>query len=177
MFWFLFIFHKDANGRLQVYLSSGPRTLWEGNISLELAATHRSLLLWFSSLGWLWVFPSRYCWQNLRKLANCTPSRPWRKKTSWPVMRWTGTCWDNLQTGRCNLRHWTSVNLTLVLFTLQPHEWEEDLRDDQCLPTPLPGQPARLLPDGWPCVLRHGVFARRWPHDPHPQQRLHWGPD
>lgn len=61
--------------------------------------------------------------------------------------------------------------------TLQPYEWEEDLRDDQRISASVPGEPPRLLPDQRPRLLRHGVSARRRPHDPHPQQRLHRGPD
>lgn len=63
------------------------------------------------------------------------------------------------------------------LLLRQPHEREANLRDDQRLPTSLPGQPPRLLPDQRPRVLRHGVLARRRPDDPHPQERLHGGPD
>jgi len=63
------------------------------------------------------------------------------------------------------------------LVSLQPDEREEDLRDDQRVSTPVPGEPPRLLPDRRPRLLRHGVSAGRRPHDPHPQQRLQRGPD
>lgn len=68
---------------------------------------------------------------------------------------------------------------TLLIWgvNLQPHEREEDLRDDQRVQTSVPGQPPRLLPDRRPRLLRHGVLTGRRPHDPHPQQRLHRGPD
>lgn len=43
-----------------------------------------------SSIGCWWMFLSRSCWQSLRRQENCTPSKPWRKKTLWLVMKWTG---------------------------------------------------------------------------------------
>lgn len=59
----------------------------------------------------------------------------------------------------------------------QPHEREEDLRDDQRVQTPVSGEPPRLLPDRRPRLLRHGVFTGRRSHDPHPQRCLLRGPD
>lgn len=101
IFYFFLFFHKDADGRLQIYFSSGQRTLWEGN-SLKkrfFTEAHQvwSKLLLVFVLSWLvvnvfvFVF-SRSCWQSLRRQENCMPSKPWRKKTLWLVMRWTGVC-------------------------------------------------------------------------------------
>lgn len=35
LFSFFVFSHKDADGRLQIYFSSGQRTLWEGNIKFN----------------------------------------------------------------------------------------------------------------------------------------------
>lgn len=60
----------------------------------------------------------------------------------------------------------------LCVFVSQPGVWKEDLRGDQHLATSFPGPPARLLPDGPPRLLCHGLLTGRRPHDPHPQQHL-----
>ena len=97
LFSFFVFSHKDADGRLQIYFSSGQRTLWEGNLKFSKKKISLKLIMFDQNVAVLCsssvvLFLSRSCWQSLRRQENCTPSKPWRKKTLWLGMRWTGEC-------------------------------------------------------------------------------------